>query len=162
MARVYISIGSNVDRERHIRAGVQALQRAYGALQLSTVYESVAVGFAGNHFYNLVAGFDSDSSVGDIAVLLKGIENANGRDRSSARFAPRTLDLDILTWGDASGVCDGVELPRDEILLNAFVLLPLSEIAPQACHPVTGQSYAALWQAYPKEQQSLWPIAFVF
>ena len=75
--------------------------------------------------------------------------------------SPRTLDLDILTWGDATGTLDGVELPRAEILKNAFVLRPLADIAPDELHPVCGESYRSLWQSYQKDQK-LWPVDFTW
>jgi len=58
--KVYVSIGSNIDREKHISAALTAMENLYGSLQLSAVYESAAVGFESFPFYNLVAGFESD------------------------------------------------------------------------------------------------------
>ena len=97
---------------------------------------------------------------GEVSFILKEIENNNGRDRSAPRFGPRSLDIDILTVDDVSGERDGISLPRDEVLKNAFVLLPLAEIAPTSVHPVTGKSYAQHWADYDKEKQKLWPIEF--
>jgi 2-amino-4-hydroxy-6-hydroxymethyldihydropteridine diphosphokinase len=68
------------------------------------------------------------------------------------------LDIDILTYGDFVGVEAGVELPRDEITKNAFVLLPLSGIAPAVLHPQLKKSYADLWVDYDQGSQSLWKI----
>lgn len=160
MPRVYLSLGSNIDRERHLRAAHVALTAQFGPLRLSSVYESVAVGFAGDHFYNLVAAIDTVLAVGALAAQLRAIEEANGRCRSGPKFSSRTLDIDILTYGDALGVIDGVQLPRDEVLKNAFVLQPLAEIAGEARHPETGLSYAEHWAAYDKSQQSLWIVPF--
>ena len=158
MTRIYISIGSNIDRSFHIQAAVSQLKQHFGSLMLSSVYESEAVGFSGDAFYNLVAGADTSLSVADCVALFKQIEDAYGRDRSSARFSGRTLDLDLLTYG--STVCENpIILPRPEITENAFVLLPLSELAANDIHPSTGETYAALWQQYDK-QQKLWPVPF--
>ena len=158
MARIYISIGSNTQRDYHIRCAVKALQQQFGALQLSSVYESEAVGFVGAPFYNLVAAADTLLSVAQCISVFKQIEDDFGRDRSAAKFSGRTLDLDLLTYDDV--ICQQpVELPRAEITENAFVLWPLAELAPEAIHPLSGQSYAALWQQYPK-QQKLWPVPF--
>jgi 2-amino-4-hydroxy-6-hydroxymethyldihydropteridine diphosphokinase len=123
------------------------------------VYESEAVGFSGDAFYNLVVGLDTSLSVAQLSALLKGIEDANGRDRSAPRFCGRTLDIDILTYDQAVGEIDSVRLPRAEILKNAFVLQPLAEIAGAEVHPVVGATYAELWQAYAG-QQKLWPVKF--
>ncbi|MDI3322834.1 2-amino-4-hydroxy-6-hydroxymethyldihydropteridine diphosphokinase [Pontibacterium granulatum] len=159
MAQVYVSIGSNQDRTRYIRASLDALVERFGLLQLSSVYESEAVGFDGDNFYNLVAGFSTDLPVGELSRLLKRIEDDNGRCRKGPKFSGRTLDIDILTYDELIGDHDGVQLPRDEILKNAFVLLPLAEVAPEVKHPEVGQSYQALWDGY-EGGQKLWTVGF--
>ena len=158
MTRVYLSLGSNIERHRHIRNALQALSELFGHLMLSTVYESEAVGFEGDPFYNLVVGLDTDLSISQLQTEIKRIEDDNGRQRGGPKFSSRTLDIDILTYGDFVGVESGVELPRDEITKNAFVLLPLSEIAGGEEHPQLKQTYSALWQAYDKSRQKLWPV----
>ena len=160
MALVYLSLGSNIQRYKHIAAALDALAENFGDLQISSVYESESVGFEGDSFLNLVVGIHSSLGVGEISAILKTIEDQNGRDRSGPRFGPRSLDIDILTVDDLRGEIDGIELPRDEVLKNAFVLLPLAEIAPQQQHPVTGQSYSQHWQAFDREKQKLWPVEF--
>lgn len=160
MPRVYLSLGSNIDRDAHLRAALQELEERYGPLLISTVYESEAVGFAGDNFYNLVVGLDTDLAVGELAAELRAIEAAHGRERGGPRFAPRTLDIDILTYGNACGEIDGIHLPRDEILKNAFVLRPLADIAPNDRHPETVRPYAEHWEAYDHSRQKLWPIDF--
>lgn len=160
MPRVYLGLGSNIDRERHIRAALRALEDAFGLLLVSPVYESESVGFAGSHFYNLVVGVDTELAVGELSARLRGIEDANGRVRGGARFAPRTLDIDILTYGNACGEIDGVHLPREEILRNAFVLRPLADIAPNDRHPETVRTFLDHWEAYDQRRQKLWPIEF--
>lgn len=159
--KVYVSIGSNIDRERHVIAALDALADSFSGLEMSSVYESEAVGFSGDHFLNLVAGFDTTMTVGELSLCLRDIEHDNGRQRGLERFSGRTLDIDILTYGDGVGEIDGVTLPRPEILDNAFVLLPLAEIAPDSTHPANRQTFAALWQAYNKPQK-LWPVDFVW
>lgn len=159
--KVYVSIGSNIDRERHITAALDALAKNFSRLEISSIYESEAVGFSGDHFLNLVVGFDTEMPVGELSVCLRDIEHNNGRNRGLERFSARTLDIDILTYGDCVGAIDGVVLPRAEILENAFVLLPLAEIAADQEHPVKRESFAALWRAYSK-QQKLWAIDFIW
>jgi 2-amino-4-hydroxy-6-hydroxymethyldihydropteridine diphosphokinase len=161
VAKVYVSIGSNIDRERHITAALDALAEKFSVLDISSVYESEAVGFAGDNFFNLVAGFDTDKPVSSLSACLREIEHDNGRDRGQERFSARTLDIDILTYDHCAGEVDGIVLPRAEILENAFVLLPLAEIAPDDEHPVERRSFSGLWQAYSK-QQKLWPVDFVW
>ncbi len=159
MARVYVSIGSNTDRERHVVAALDALADLFGVLDISSVYESESVGFVGDNFFNLVTGFNSDLPVNELSAVLRDIEHANGRVRTAQRFSGRTLDIDILTYDDCVGEKGGVLLPREEILQNAFVLLPLAEIAPEVLHPVRRESYSVLWRAYDKPQK-LWSIDF--
>jgi len=106
--RVYLGLGSNIEREQRITAALDALQKQFGQLVISSVYESEAVGFAGDHFLNLVVGIDTVMSVGELSTCLRHIEHENGRARSSERFAARTLDIDILTYGNTSGKMDGI------------------------------------------------------
>ncbi len=159
MTRVYLSLGSNIDRENHIKAGLDALAREFGSLTLSPVYESESVGFDGDAFYNLVVAIESELSVGELNAIMKQIEDSNGRSRQGPRFSARTLDIDILLVGDLCGEFDGVNLPRDEIEKNAFVLLPLVDIAAEEKHPQFAISYADMWKAYKKEQK-LWQVVF--
>lgn len=162
MPRVYLSLGSNIDRDHHIRTAVAELEQRYGMLLISPVYESEAVGFDGDNFFNLVVGLDTDLPVGKLSDELHAIEAAHGRDRKGPKFSARTLDIDILTYGNACGEIDGIHLPRDEILKNAFVLLPLSDIAGSDKHPETVRSYQDHWDAYDKQKQKLWQVAFEF
>lgn len=156
---VYIGLGSNRERERHIRAGLDALSERYGPLRISTVYRSRAVGFDGTDFLNLVVGFQTVDDVTTLSRFLKDVEFANGREPDAPKFSPRALDLDLLTHGDRVGTVNGVVLPRGEILDNAFVLRPLAELAPDDRHPVDGRTYRELWAAYDRDQQ-LWPVSF--
>lgn len=158
-ATVYISIGSNIERERHILAALNALAERYGPLDVSSVYESEAVGFDGENFYNLVVGIRTEESIFTLSRFLKALEGENGRRRDMPKFSARTLDLDILTYDDRVGVIDGVELPRSEILTNAFVLQPLAEIAAEELHPEEGETYRSLWQSYERGQK-LWAVPF--
>ena len=160
MALVYLSLGSNIDRERHIGAALDALAKHFGSLEISTVFESVAVGFEGDSFYNLVVGIHSGLAVGEIAKVLKHIEDCNGRDRSAPKFGPRSLDIDILTVDNLAGEIDGIKLPRNEVLKNAFVLQPLAELAPDMIHPLTNKTMGQHWQEFDKTSQQLWPVKF--
>ena len=160
MARVYVSLGSNIERERHIRAALDALEGRYGRLEVSQVYESEAVGFEGDPFYNLVVAFDTDEDPVALDQALHAIEAANGRDRKAPKFSARTLDLDLLLYGDAVVDSGRLQLPRDEITRYAFVLLPLAEIAGEARHPLSGESYRALWAGFDAGDQRLWPVPF--
>ena len=148
--RGYISIGSNIDKELHIPASLLALEQQFGALTISSTYESESVGFSGDSFHNLVVGFDSELDVKSVAKQLRQIELDNGRTRDSQKFSARTLDLDLILYGDLI-ISDGrLQIPRDEIERYAFVLEPLAEIAPTVIHPISGIRYGELWQKFDK------------
>lgn len=159
MTRVTVSIGSNIDREDNIRAALRELRRRYGALTVSSVYESEPVGMAGDNFYNLVAAFDTVEPAAAVARSLRDVEALRRRVRGDRRFVSRTLDLDLLLYGDAVLREDGLSLPRDEITDCAYVLWPLAEIAPDGRHPVTGRRFADIWGGFDRASQPLWPVA---
>lgn len=161
MTRVYLGIGSNVERYRHVGIALDTLQDWFGQLDVSPVYESEPVGFNGSNFLNLVVGFDTALPVAELSRRLKQLELDCGRRPDAPRFSPRTLDLDILTYGDYAEAVAGVELPREEILKNAFVLRPLAEVAPEALHPVSRECYGQLWLDYATDQK-LWPVDFTW
>ena len=162
MPTIYISLGSNIERERNTRSGIKALRKRFGPLRLSSVYESEAVGFDGEAFYNMVIGCEVSEDVHRTNRALAEIEDAHGRDRRGPRFSSRTLDLDLLLYDDLVLDEKGLKLPREEILKNAFVLWPLAELAPDLVHPLAGKSYADLWAAFDKSKETLAPIEFRF
>lgn len=160
MTAVFLGVGSNIERDRYIVAGLDALQGLFGELLLSSVYDSDAIGFDGQPFLNLVAAVDTELGPGELARKLRHVEIEHGRPANASRNSPRQLDIDILTHGAATGIVEGVELPRPEILKNAFVLCPLAELAPRQIHPLAGRSYGELWQDYDKSAQLLRRVNF--
>lgn len=138
MALVTVSIGSNIERDRHVRTCLDALAATFESLAISRVFESEPVGFEdGRNFYNLVAAFESDWSVGELQAWCKRLEFANGEH-------------------------DGVALPRGEICHHAFVLQPLAELLPETRHPESGATYAALWADFDPGSQRLWAVPFAW
>jgi len=162
VATVFISLGSNIDRQANTREGIRALRAEYGDLRLSSVYESEAVGFEGDSFYNMVIVLSTDDDVHVVASTLRKIEDEHGRDRNNPKFSSRTLDLDLLLYDDSIVDEQALQIPRDEILKRAFVLWPLAEVAPDIKHPVEKKSYASLWMAFDKSKEKLRPILFDF
>lgn len=160
MARVYVSVGSNLEREKNVRSALAALEQRFGALERSRVYETESVGFAGFAFYNLVVGFDTKLDPAALVAQLREIEDRHGRERTGKRFGNRTLDLDLLLYDDRIIDTGDLKLPRDEILKYAFVLGPLAEVAGEELHPVEGQTYQALWDAFDSSAQRMKPVRF--
>jgi 2-amino-4-hydroxy-6-hydroxymethyldihydropteridine diphosphokinase len=153
MPRVYVSIGSNVEREKNIRGAIRALQQRYVDVALSSVYQSKAEGFDGDDFYNLVAAFTTDASLEVLRDTLAEIETAHGRTRNGPRYGARTLDIDILLYGEAIRRDGGFDIPREEITRCAYVLQPLAELAPAQTHPESGTPFADLWRRFRKDAE---------
>lgn len=145
MAKVYVSIGSNVERRKNIQFGLTELKKIVTDICLSPVYENAAVGFDGEPFYNLVASFVTDFSLIELSSKLRMIEDQAGRDRKQPKFSPRTLDIDILLYDDLIYADDKIQIPRDEIVRYEFVLLPLAKLNPTGIHPQLLKSYEQLW-----------------
>jgi 2-amino-4-hydroxy-6-hydroxymethyldihydropteridine diphosphokinase len=162
MAKVFLGVGSNIDREKHIRAGLSALREQFIVHAISSVYESASIGFDGNPFYNLVVQVTTDLAVGQLQGVLRELEYANGCLRKGQGDGSRTLDIDILVFDSIVDCVDGVILPREEILLNAFVLWPMSEIAPGELHPVRQKNYQTLWSEFDKDKQVIHRVDFIF
>ncbi len=159
MPQVWASIGSNQHREISIRGAIRSLKRRYGALQISPIYESEAEGFQGDPFLNLVVGFRTEATIPELLAAFRAIETQCGRVRTESKFAPRTLDLDLLTYGDFVGTEAGYSFPREEILQYAFVLRPLADVAPAETHPSTGRTYLQLWQTLAPTAPPLIPVS---
>jgi len=156
--RAWLSLGSNISPAEYIAAAILDLQASFGNLVISPIYESEAVGFSGDNFHNLVVGIETNLAPHALARELRRIEERHGRQRGMNKFSSRTLDIDLLTYGDQV-IDDGViQVPRREILRYAFVLLPLSEVAGEERHPQTGQTYRTHWLAFDGSNQPLWRV----
>jgi 2-amino-4-hydroxy-6-hydroxymethyldihydropteridine diphosphokinase len=156
--RAWLGLGSNIDPTQHISAALDLLRERFGELIVSPIYESEAVGFSSENFHNLVVGIETRLAPSELVQQLRKIEAEQGRVRGADKFSPRTLDIDLLTYGDRIIDEAGVQVPRDEILRYAFVLLPLSEVAPLERHPLTGQTYGELWAEFDASDQQLWRV----
>jgi 2-amino-4-hydroxy-6-hydroxymethyldihydropteridine diphosphokinase len=145
--RAYISVGSNVEAERHIASALDALRARYGSVIFSNLYQTPAAGFEGDDFLNLALAIDTDESPATIMGFLRELEASSGRVRGGAKFSARTLDLDLLTYGALVSAEPGPVLPRADILDYDFVLGPLAEIAGDERHPQLQETYRELWDA---------------
>lgn len=154
MAKVYLSIGSNIARARNIAFALAKLRDRYGELKLSSIYESDPVGFEGESFYNVAVALESDDSPSELVRFFRAIEKQSGRARESPKYGPRTLDIDLLLYDELVCARSGLELPREEILRYAFVLRPLAEIAGTLRHPTAGKTIAELWSEFDDSGQA--------
>ena len=147
MTRVYLSLGSNIEPEKNLRAAIDELHARFGQIAISPAYRFRAVGFDGPAFVNLCAGIDTELEPQALNDWLHALEDRHGRRRDVPRYSSRTLDIDIVLYGD--GVLTGagnLEVPRPE-LMQTFVLQPLADIAPDAIHPTLRRTIAELWAA---------------
>ncbi|CRM61643.1 2-amino-4-hydroxy-6-hydroxymethyldihydropteridinepyrophosphokinase [Pseudomonas sp. 24 E 13] len=157
LTQVYLGLGSNIERELNLRAGLDALASFLTDMRCSAVFESQPVGIKSGPFFNLVVSGCTDLPLMALDRRLKSIEADNGRYAPDRKGLP--LDIDVLLYGDLVGNFDGLILPRAEILKNAFVLWPLSMMAPDRVHPEAGKTMAELWRDAQIEQV-LAPVAF--
>jgi len=145
---VYVAAGSNVEPERNLGRALEELTREFPGARFSPWYRNRAVGFVGDDFINLAAGFDTALPAQAVRARLQAIERLCGRERGTRRWAPRPLDLDVLLYGDL--VCDegGLKLPRPDLLSRAYMLGPLAALAPEVMHPTAGKSIGELWRRF--------------
>ena len=159
MTPIFLGLGSNIEREQRLVAGLDAMAEFVRDLRCSPVFESRPVGIKSGNFYNLVVSGYTELSLHELDRRLKFIEADNGRYAPERKGLP--LDIDVLLYDGLVGSFDGLELPRAEILKNAFVLWPLALLAPEAVHPVAGKPFAELWATAQIDQQ-LWPVPFAW
>jgi len=157
LTQVYLGLGSNIERELHLCAGLDALASFLTDMRCSAVFESQPVGIKSGPFFNLVVSAYTDLPLMELDRRLKFIEAENGRYAPDRKGLP--LDIDVLLYGELVGNFDGLILPRAEILKNAFVLWPLSMMAPDRLHPEAGKTMAALWRD-ARIDQVLAPVRF--
>lgn len=158
LRQIYLGVGSNINRKRNIENSIRALRRHFTKLSLSPVYETAAVGFDGGDFYNLVVGFESKVELEVLAQILKTIEDDNGRVRGNKKFSDRSLDIDILLYGEDILYNKKLDIPRKEIEIYPFVLKPLADLAPELTHPLLGKTMTQLWADFDKTEIVLKPI----
>jgi len=158
VTQIYVSVGSNQQARQCVPMALAAIKSEFSPVAQSPVYESVAIGFDGENFLNLVIGFDTALSLSELADKLDQIEQSCGRRRGEEQFTSRTMDLDLLIYGDLRRHDNEYDIPRNEIIRYAFVLKPLSQLVPDHVHPELGVSFSRLWQEGDFSGQELWEI----
>lgn len=161
MATVYLGLGSNIDADRNLRLAMGELRRLYGALTVSPVYRSAAVGFDGPDFLNLVVALSTNSAPLEVLREIERIHEMAGRRRGADRYGSRPLDIDLLLYDDMIDPSPPLRLPRRDILEYGFVLRPLADIAPDLVHPVTGRTIGEHWRAFDGERHPLTPSGVI-
>ena len=148
MGTAYLSLGSNQDALEHLPRALAELRARFGALRVSALYRTPAVGFEGPDFYNAAVVLDTELEPVELDAWLHALEDAHGRRRDVPRFSDRPLDIDIVFYDQRLLRGPGhLQLPRPE-LEHAFVLKPLADLAPGFTVPGDGRTLAQLWEAH--------------
>ena len=150
MPDVYVAAGSNVEPEENLARALDELEQAFGALAISPAYRNRAVGFEGPDFINLVVGFRTVDAPAQVKQALERIEALCGRPPKSAKWAPRSMDLDMLLYGDLVHDEPGLHLPRPDLLKRPFMLGPLADLVPDLRHPTANATIGELWQRFDR------------
>ena len=159
LVEVYVSAGSNIESEKNLRLAYRELEKLAGSLSRSSVYWTKAIGFHGDDFLNMVISFSTRLTLDRIMTELERIQVLSGRRSSASPFSPRTLDLDLLLYGEMVVDSPKISLPRSDITKYAFVLGPLAELAPQLRHPRSGKTMGELWAAFDRNAQPIKRLA---
>lgn len=158
MPEVFVAVGSNLDPVLNIRTALSALKRRVGPMQISKAYRNAPQGFEGPDFINLVVGFETELTLSEVLSVLQAVEGLCGRHRKAPKFEPRTMDLDLLLYGDTLCATHVVTLPRPDLIKRAYMLGPLAEIAPNLVHPTLKQSIAQLWKGFDQGSHAMVPV----
>jgi 2-amino-4-hydroxy-6-hydroxymethyldihydropteridine diphosphokinase len=158
MTAVHVAAGSNVEPERNLARACEQMARQWPDARFSRAYRNVAVGFEGPDFINLVVGFTTQEPLSEVLAQLHAIETACGRPRNAPKWASRTMDLDILLYGDLIEKTAQYTVPRPDLIRRPFMLGPMAEIAPDVVHPIAKKTIADLWREFDRSAHTLTPV----
>jgi 2-amino-4-hydroxy-6-hydroxymethyldihydropteridine diphosphokinase len=150
MPRVFVAVGSNVDPEESVMRGLRLLDAEVGVRSVSTFYRTPALDRPRDpSFVNGVVEVGDTLGPLQLKTSLQRIEGTLGRRHGGDRYAPRTLDLDLLLHGDQVLSSDGLRLPHPDIRERAFVAIPLLELAPDLVLPDSGIALRSIVESLP-------------
>lgn len=155
MADVYVAAGSNVQPEIHLKRALFLLEEAFAPIRVSPIYRNRAVGFEGEDFLNLVVSFSTNLDVREVRSRLQSIETQCDRPRDAAKWAPRTMDLDILLYDELVSDEPGLVLPRPDLVRRAYMLKPMVDLAPDLKHPLLGKTMREIWETLELKSHAL-------
>ena len=153
---VYIGVGSNIDKYKNIDGCLTDLSSHFKKIEISPIYQSKAIGMDAEDFYNLVVKFETNSTLERLKSKLREIEKRFGRERTHIQNNSRTLDIDLLLFGNL--VSKKNNIPRDDITRYSFVLKPLYDLEPNLVHPASGVKVSTLWQKFDESKQPLFRV----
>ena len=158
-ALAYVSGGSNLDAESHLPQAARELKARYPGARFSRCYRNKSVGFDGPDFINFVVELPVVGQAFALREQLQRIEKLCGRPDSAPRWAPRSMDLDLLLFGDQVIEEPGLKVPRPDLVRWAFMLGPLAELAPDFMHPLEQRTIGELWRQFDSQAHPLVPVA---
>lgn len=150
MPRVFVSVGSNIEPEENVKRALQMLKKYVKVIAVSTFYKNEADGRADQEpFYNGVVEIDTDLHPTELREdVLHRIEDELGRVRVEDKFAARTMDLDVLVYGDLVGEAGELVLPEPLIPERPFLAMPLAELAPDMELPKSGKKMTEVAETF--------------
>ncbi len=151
-----LSLGSNIDPGTHVPRVVAWLEARFDVVAVSPHYRSAAVGGAPGQpdFINLAVRLETDLPPRALREVTRRAEEICHRRRTPDRYAPRTMDVDLVLFGDRVADFGTWRLPDPQLTTQAFVLVPCADVAPESIEPVSGRTLGALCEALDPTQRA--------
>ena len=155
MPEVFIAAGSNAEPVKNLKLALAELEKSFAPLRVSPAYRNKPIGFEGADFINLVVGFETDLEIDAVRQRLQEIEGLCGRPRTAPKWGPRSMDLDILLYGNEVRDEPDLKLPRPDLVRRAYMLKPIADIAPDLRHPTLGKTMRELWSEFEGKDHAM-------
>ena len=149
---VYLALGSNIEnRQDHLVTAIARLREVIDLHSISSIYETEPVGYLEQpNFLNMVCSGETYLSPQALLHYVKALESSSGR-QPTFRNGPRTIDIDILLYGQLQIEQEDLVIPHPRMAARAFVLVPLAEIAPDILEPGSGKTIQELLAKVSKQ-----------